>query len=611
MEQNNTLAGILANELSSAEDSQLQANLALALRYYNGESGDVPAGLSDLVSPDVRDSIESSMAEIMGALNSQETLVIFEPETPDDVKVAELETRAVHKAIFGTNRGYVVLETAIRDAMLQRYGIIKVDADEDDRQIELYAIAPENFCWSDDLTGPWLAGARFFAERCFIPRAELEEYASASVAEAAPTAGADGEAFAVRYAGQDMFAAAARNEDDTITAWWCYLRNNEKGGYDRHLYVAPSIVVATEWVEFHPYACGVATLRPHRFDGVSVFDRLQQIQSAKTYMLRQLATQAKLASQARLGIRDKAVNPDDLQSDKLNPVIRCKGSPVDDMMPLPIQDVTSQLLATLQWLDNLRREDGGASIDMTTAQVQIAGTSAHAAERSYSVKELQTGLMLRCLGETLVRSLYLTVHATLRARIKTITVKDKTGEFMIADPRQFPARSDVSVDVGNTLGAVQRKLGALASVLAAQDNVLQTGGAGILVTPKNIYNAHLAFSKLSGLRNAELYWSDPESPESQQAAAAQSQAAQEQASREVDAVKEIEKYKGDIALAVQHMRGQQDESTTKTKAEVDYFKAVLDAKGKGKELDIQEAQLVLSAIQDKTETARESSTVAE
>ena len=128
-----------------------------------------------------------------------------------------------------------------------------------------------------------------------------------------------------------------------------------------------------------------------------------------------------------MAIKDKAVNPDDLQSDQFNPVISTKNTPSEDMLPLPIQDITGQLLATLQWMDNLRREDGGASIDMTTAQVQIAGTSAHAAERAYSVKELQTGMMLRTIGETLIRSLYLLVHAAMNESIGVVVQNDYGG----------------------------------------------------------------------------------------------------------------------------------------------------------------------------------------
>lgn len=597
------IAAILQTELMLADNSEFQQNIATALRYYDADTGEVSAGMSDLVSPDVREAVESSMAEIMGALNSQESLAIFDPLTPDDVESANLETKAVHRAIFGRNRGYITLETAVRNAMLQRIGVIRVS--EGENQVELWPVAPENFRWSSDVTGPWLGEARFHAERMFMHRDELP----AGMEDASSDAPAD-DAFLARYPAQTMFQQGMQKDQDSLQVWCCYLRNGDKGGFDKYYFCSPSTVSKKEYVEFSPFACGVATLRPHRFDGVSVFDRLQQIQSAKTVLLRQLDMQTKLATQCRVAIRDKCVNPEDLQSDKFNPVIRTKNTPSEDMLPLPIQDVTSQILQALQWLDNLRREDGGASIDMTTAQVQIAGTSAHAAERAYSVKELQTGLQLRTLGETLVRSLYLLVHATMRRAVAQVTVRQDNGAWKAAKPAQFPERTDVLVDVGTTIGVRQRRLAALGNVLAMQNNVLQTGGSGILVTPKNIYNAQLAYSRESGLPQPVLYWTDPESPEAQQAAQQQAVAAEKARNTEVDALKEIEKYKGDIQLALQNMKGQQDSDTAKLQAQVDYFKAILDAKAKGKELDIQEAQLILSAAQEDTETADEASSAA-
>ena len=151
-------------------------------------------------------------------------------------------------------------------------------------------------------------------------------------------------------------------------------------------------------------------------------------------------------------------------------------------------------------------------------------------------------------------------------------------------------------------------MAATANVIAMQMQVMQTGGSGILVTPKNIYNAQMCYSRQSGLPHPSLYWTDPDSQESQQAAQAQAQAAKQASELEVNALKEIEKFKGDIMLAVQHMKGQQEAHTVKLQAQVDYFNAILEAKAKGKELDIQEAQLILSAAEGKTETADEAST---
>jgi len=333
-----SIESILAAELESANNTELQQSQATALKYYDAVIGPVAEGMSDLVSPDVREAVESTVAEIMGAIQSNNILATFDPLTPDDFESAKVETEVVHRQIFGKNRGYIILESAIRDALLQRYAVIRVDGGE--TQVYLQSVAPENFRWSSDLTSPFLSEARFIAERQFITRAELKNIgiSKKKAYDAAENEPAD-TAFLARYDQWNMMQPAARQEDDVISVWWCYLRDNTDSGYICHMYVEPSLVLKSYKVDRHPYATGVTTLRPHRFDGLSLFDKLKQIQATKTMLLRQLELQAKFSSQARLAIRDRSVNPDDLQSDKLNPVIRCKNSPAEDLLPLPIQQV--------------------------------------------------------------------------------------------------------------------------------------------------------------------------------------------------------------------------------------------------------------------------------
>lgn len=616
--ENVTIEAILATELENATgNTDLNQNLALALRYYDAETGPVPLGGSDLVSPDVRDAIESSVSEMMGAINGgADPLVVFDPLGPDDVQLAELETIATHRQVFGRNRGSIIMETAVRDAMLQRYCVARVDADDD--SLEIYNVAPENFVWAPDLTSQFLTDTHFFAERYYKTRAQLREEGE-RYAMTAPVASPSDQATLNRYPENFGLATSGRKDDELIEVWKCWLRGNtDKGGWDCYDFVQPNLVLSHEWVEYQPYATGCTTLRPHRFDGVSVFDKLQQIQTAKTYLLRQLAIQAKLASQSRVAIKDRSVNPDDLVADQLNPVIRCKSEPMADLMVLPIQDVTSQLLATLQWLDGLRREDGGASIDQTTPQMQVAGQSAHAAERFFSVKELQTSLMLRTFGDTFVRSLYLLVHKALKLKFRGQLMVKNGDEYFEGDTLQFPDRTEVNVDIGAPLGTRQRRLSALREVMEAQQVVLQTGGAGILVTPVNIFNAQRDYAKLAGLPNSEKYWTNPQSPEAMQTAQQQALAAQAEKQRQ-QALEEasikmpahVEGIKTQGELAKQHMVGEQQRDKTEAEIELGYFDAITKAKIDGKKVDIQEAQLVLSAVQGAVETNREAATASE
>lgn len=655
-----TIEQTLAQELEAAERGELQEVQARALQFYNAEPGTVPKGWSDLVSADVRDAVESSLAEIIGAIDPNEPLAFFRSEGAEDVEKSELESRAVHDSIFQSNRGMLIVEQAIRDALLQRYGIIKCWIDErtskatktlenlgpqeldaivgaqqeqgetlevseltdnkdgtfnirlryskTDRRLVLAGVAPENFRWSSDLRSGNLADARFLAERELITRDALAVRWSQEKADDAPGGAPDDPVSLERNPEQG--AAAGTSGGEEIELWICWMRDLVNGGYDCYEFIEPATIGKKYRRQFHPYAGGVVTMRPHRFDGVSVYDRIGPIQEAKTFLLRQLATQARLTNQTRLVIRDRTVNPEDVNSEDLNPVFRVTGAPADCIMPIPVLDVSSQLLASLQWIDKVRRESGGASIDMASPELQIAGQSAHAAEREYSFRELQSGAMLRTIGDTLMRSLYLLVHATMRAELAGPRVMQEGREWVSFDPQAWPKRVDLVVDIGQPLGVRSRRMQALASTISLQQAVLQSGGAGMLVSLPDMYAAAVDMGKLAGLRDAARYWTDPDSPEAvakakaqqQQAQqAAQAQAAQQQAV--IAATKEIETLKSETEILKQRMQDANELQKARMSEQRQYFEAILQAMAAGASADVAAAAMAAGKAGEGTEKA--------
>lgn len=584
----------LQQELEQAYNADLDQVQARALQYYDAIPGTVPAGWSDLVSPDVRDAIESTMAEIMGAINPNEPLATFDPVSEDDIERSELETKACHHVIFGANRGYLLIEAAIRDALLQRYGVIRVDAYG--AELKLYAVPPENFRWSNDLMGPFLEEARFIAEKRYYTRAELRALGASNVDQTSSSADFTETQQTRQPWNNATDAEAARDDDALIECWECYLRNNSKGGYDCYL-INENVQLDHKRVDFLPYATGTAILRPHRFDGMSLFDRIGPLQNTKTFLLRQLATNARLANQQRLAVRDRGVNPDDLLSEALNPIIRCTGMPGEALMPLPVQDVTTQLLSTMQWLDGIRRDDGGASIDMNSPQMAVANQSAHAVEREYSFRELQASSILRTLGETLIRSLYLVVHATLRQHVNYIAIRSD-ATYLAANPAQFPQRSYINVDIGATMGTKLRRQNAIAQIVQQQQIVLQGGGSGLLVQLKDLYAAQLDYAKLAGIPLPERYWTDPESPEAMEIANQQAMQASKQAQQAMAMQQELlqqpEKIKhmeNENKIILQHLEDQSKDKELKQK----YFETIVKNQADERALDIKEIEVLISS----------------
>lgn len=642
-----SLSSILQQELEDAYRPDNEASFELALAYYDGETGDVKPGWSDLVSTDVRDAIEGTVSEIMGAIGD-EPLAWFAPLNQDEDDQAEKETWIVQHELFSRNRGRQIIESALRDALLCRYGVVKVWMDERTdtktktyenippeslsalssveepstaiieevvdnkdgtitavvryelmaRDLKVQSIAPEDFRWSTDLTSNWLSDARFLAERVYYTRAQLKTLGvDDSVADRVQAQMSNTSVALKRRGNLSNNNTAARKQDQLIECWWCWLRNEDESR-KRILFAQPgTILLEAEDFKFHPYAGGVVTTRPHRFDGVSLFDRMQQLQTAKTYMLRQLATQAHQASKMRLAVRDRGANPEDVVSDDLNPVIRTNGAPSDNILPLPIVDVTTQLLNTMQYLDKSRREQGGASIDMASPEMQVAQQSAHATEREFSYRELQSEQLLRTLGETLIRSMYLLAHCTLREYSPGVINARQDNKWIAEDPQKWPYRSRVVLELGATLGTKTRRLQALSQLKQEQMMIFSGGGGGIMVTLDNIYQAQIQWMRTAGILNPEKYYQDPASPQAQQSAQSQQQQ-QAQAQQAMQAQQQQAMQLQMTMLGIEDFKA-------KSKAENDRLSAQLDAMNN--KMQIQEKYFadLITLITAKTEETDE------
>lgn len=123
------LKSIVDHEISQAlggYESELSENRVAAYRYYDGSVKSAPSGRSQAVSTDFADVLEWTMPQVMSALFSTESVVSFEAVSEEDEEQAQLETDACEHVLLRENKGWLQLQTAIRDALMLRNGVLKV-----------------------------------------------------------------------------------------------------------------------------------------------------------------------------------------------------------------------------------------------------------------------------------------------------------------------------------------------------------------------------------------------------------------------------------------------------------------------------------------------------
>lgn len=106
-----------------------------AMAYYLGEAKFDLApseveGRSSVVSPDVRNTIESMLPQLQVKFCGGDEVVSFEPQKPGDEKKAEQATDYINHLFYTRNPGEQIAYTWMKDALLSKNGIVKVWWDE-------------------------------------------------------------------------------------------------------------------------------------------------------------------------------------------------------------------------------------------------------------------------------------------------------------------------------------------------------------------------------------------------------------------------------------------------------------------------------------------------
>jgi hypothetical protein len=128
------LQGVISAEINDAIsfiDDDIGGNRALATEYYYGMPfGDEEDGRSQVVSMDVRDTVQGILPSLMRIFFGPERVVEFMPQGAEDVANADQATDYVDFIFKRDNPGFKILHSAFKDALVRKCGIVKYWWDE-------------------------------------------------------------------------------------------------------------------------------------------------------------------------------------------------------------------------------------------------------------------------------------------------------------------------------------------------------------------------------------------------------------------------------------------------------------------------------------------------
>jgi hypothetical protein len=658
------IMGIIAAEMSNAGNDELVQKKRVATAYYHGlePAGSDIKGRSSVVSTDVADAVEWLLPNIVESLSGKS--VKFCPMSAMDEDQADLETDLTHFVFSEENHGYLNLYEAAKDALLTGVGLFKIYYDATpERVVEHYRGIDENQMQAllgdpmlevteierSETDGISVTAARITRNgKVKVEAVPAEEFRVSDDADSLNLAEARFVAHTTRRSASDLLAMGYDPElienashdhlerddwrdyttpdvDDSqkqIVVSECYTRMdiNEDGvGELVKITVIgesnPSEILDIEEVCEMPFVAMSAIPMPHSFMGMSVFDRLKQVQDVKTAVLRSTLDSFYQSVNRIKVVQEGSVNLDDLLVNRPGGIIRARGH--NAVTELGGTFFGGEALQLLQYADTQKDSRVGVSPDMAGSPALINNESAHGVERMMSAKEMLVGLMVRSIAETGIRPAYKMVRDLMVRYQDAVTPFKFRGQWQNINPSSWGDRSRMMVTVGTGASDDQQKMGALTQLLGVQQQMAQDP-ANVLVDHGKIYNTLDELVGLAGVGEGEKFFYNPNSPEGQQFGQQKAQAGQQQQQQAMQQqeqqlqmqqqalqaqmqVAQAEQTKAQATLQNGQMKEQINAMKAQHSQELEQLKTALQAAKDSKQNDLQIQQLKTNAALKLTE----------
>ena len=620
------LVNMVHEEVAAADYSgtnELSFQREQSTRAYNGVLTDglqPTTGMSSIVNNKIQPCVETLTTYLTKIFCSDKETVVFTPTNPDLAHVADQTSMVINHVLHKQNRGYEVINRWIKDAAINKNGIVKVtwcqeeegfkeefegseqeiniavaereaqgwDAEKvgkpekvktvleitDENTDEILEVTeehircvykftrmkgyprienvpPEEFLINERTTN--INGdpkTRFACQRQTMPVSNLIAMAQEMDLDFSEDdlleAGAAGyleyeyerlnrHAFdgTYDYTGTDPSSGVLR-EVEVIEAWIRADTDGDGIAEMRHVMVVGKLVLFNEeWFGDIPFASFTFFPIPHKFYGLSVYDKLQWYHRACSMLLRSEVDSRLQQNTFRLIADPKQIDIRDLTSGRPGIIKAKPGFDPKSVMPIQTGATSGN---TGQLLEYLHREIvGQIGIDPNTgaisSDVEKSGNDAAKTSQVIDNASAKIEQFAREFAETGLRDAIWQIAKLLMEHsdedsVNRLVEKITPGTpFMLAAEgvSEYFDRDDLTAKVGLGHQTSQQKLAGAQAIMQAQQAMEASPVAPVSIPAEHKLNAAKELAKGLGYEDVNKFFPTPE--EVQQAAQAQAQQA--------------------------------------------------------------------------------------
>ena len=546
-------------------DEEVGPDREEALRFYRGDPfGDEEQGRSQYVSRDVHDTVKALLPSLLRTFFGSENVVEFMPQGPEDTDAAAQATDYVNWIVTQDNPGFLVIHSALKDALIQRTGIIKywwdegesVEAEQytgvseltaamlqqdeeleireavaregengevlldlsvarrsEDGRARLEAVPPEEFLI--DRNARSIDTAMIVAHRTDKTMSELVAlgFDPDVIEEHLGTDTLQSNAERVEREGDQTHDSFGEDSQRTAlyTEVWARADRDGDGIAELRKYctIGPNYkILFSEPAAEAPFADFTPDPEPHRFIGSSSADQVMDLQRLKSSIVRKMNDSLAQSIHPRAGVVEGQVNMDDALNNETGALIRMRQAGAYQPFTTPF--VGQQAFPVLEYLDHVKESRTGikeATQGLNGEQMQ--SSTRLAVQATVEAAQQQLELVARVFAETGFRRLYKGVLGLVQRNQDRQRVIRLRGEWVEIDPRSWNAGMDVQVNTALGTGTNDEKLGRLSAVEQLQRELLkELGLRNPLLTLGQYGHTLRKMTELAGFKDPSQFFNE-------------------------------------------------------------------------------------------------------
>jgi hypothetical protein len=405
---------------------------------------------------------------------------------------------------------------------------------EERKTVKVEAFEPENLGVMRSWTSPLLDDCPYVVRWIEISLSDLNELAAdmgfgevlpEELAGSMVPFGAYDEAYRRDRTGDPVLAdqrprpeGIVRDDPTQTTGWlrieWVLVDVDRDGIAERReIWRLDKKVLYNEECDGVPICTGSPILIPHKWDGQSVGETMEDLQLLDSELTRGVINNAYASNNPRkIVLTDNNgaayVNQEDLLDGRPGGSIRTTKAGALSMEPT--EYVGDKMEPLLQRVDQLREQRSGVGkmrMGMDPNSLRQDRTLGSDMIQNQASKQ-RTKLIARTLAETIVAPMMLGILKLLTSGGFDTMFFKLRGQFVDLDPNEWRDHYNMTVNVGLGTGDVEHQMSALGGIGDMQLKLAQSP-LSAMVTPKKLYNAIARRVELSGFKNVSEFFTEP------------------------------------------------------------------------------------------------------